>query len=223
MTEETALWSAVDTYFEPLIAPDQLLFDALRRADEAGLPQIQVSAAQGKLLQLLVQLAGAQRVLEIGTLAGYSTIWLARALPPDGHLLSCELDPHHAAVAVENLAAAGLADRVEVRVGAAADTLQSVIESGAEPFDLVFIDADKPSNPVYLERSLQLTRPGSVIILDNAVRSGAVADQTSTDPNVLGVRAFVDLVRADPRLSATAIQTVGSKGYDGFILIRVNG
>ncbi|MET3974336.1 O-methyltransferase [Cellulosimicrobium sp. 4261] len=221
MTDPAVTWDAVDTYFAPLVAEDDVLAAASARARDAGLPEIQVSPAQGRLLQLLALTSGARRILEIGTLGGYSTIWLARALPSDGTLVTCEIDPAHAAVARESVSAAGLSDVVDVVVGPAADTLRGLVAGGAAPFDLVFVDADKPSNPVYLDLALQLSRPGTLVVVDNTVRGGAVADATSTDPNVLGVREMADRVVADPRLDATAVQTVGSKGYDGFVLARV--
>ncbi|MCR1983064.1 O-methyltransferase [Cellulosimicrobium cellulans] len=220
-TDPAVTWDAVDTYFAPLVAEDDVLAAASARARDAGLPEIQVSPAQGRLLQLLALTSGARRILEVGTLGGYSTIWLARALPSDGTLVTCEIDPAHAAVARESLAAAGLSEVVDVVVGPAADTLRGLVAGGAAPFDLVFVDADKPSNPVYLDLALQLSRPGTLVVVDNTVRGGAVADATSTDPNVLGVREMADRVVADPRLDATAVQTVGSKGYDGFVLARV--
>ncbi len=220
-SSQESLWAEVDHYFAPLAVEDEVLAAANDRARQSGLPAIQVSASQGKFLHLIAQLMGARRVLEIGTLAGYSTIWLARALPADGQLLTCEFDPAHAEVAARNLEAAGLDQIVDLRQGRAADTLRELVTGSVEPFDLVFIDADKPSNPEYLQLALQLTHPGSVIILDNAVRRGAVADPDSTDAEILGVRAFTELVLATPQLSATAIQTVGVKGYDGFMLLRV--
>ncbi|MFJ7909280.1 O-methyltransferase [Kitasatospora sp. NPDC096204] len=217
-------WDAVDAYFsEQLVGYDPVLEGATAAADEAGLPKIAVAPNQGKLLHLLALTQGAKRILEVGTLGGYSAIWLARALPEDGTLLTLELDPRHAEVARRNLAAAGLAGTAEVRVGRAADSLAELVEQGVEPFDLVFIDADKPSNPEYFRRALQLTRPGSLIIVDNVVRGGAVADAASTDPAVVGTRALHDLIAAEPRVDATSVQTVGSKGYDGFTLARVRG
>ncbi|MFE4518413.1 O-methyltransferase [Kitasatospora sp. NPDC056783] len=215
-------WDAVDAYFsEKLVGDDPVLAAATAAATAAGLPEIAVAPNQGKLLHLLALTQGAKRILEVGTLGGYSTIWLARALPADGRLISLELDGRHAEVARANLAAAGLAEVAEVRLGRAADSLGELVEQGAEPFDLVFVDADKPSNPEYFRRALQLTRPGSLIIIDNVVRGGAVADPDSTDPAVLGTRALHELIAAEPRVSATAVQTVGSKGYDGFTLVRV--
>jgi len=219
--DPTATWDAVDAYFGPLVGEDDVLAAAGARARAAGLPEIQVSPAQGRFLQLLALASGARRVLEVGTLGGYSTIWLARALPTDGTLVTCEIDAAHVAVARESLAEAGLAGIVDVVLGPAADTLRGLVDEGVEPFDLVFVDADKPSNPVYLELALRLSRPGTLIVVDNTVRGGAVADAGSTDPNVRGVREMVDRVVADPRLDATAVQTVGSKGYDGFVLARV--
>nr|BFD89081.1 O-methyltransferase [Kitasatospora sp. Xyl93] len=217
-------WDAVDAYFtEQLVGPDAVLERATAAADAAGLPKIAVAPNQGKLLHLLALTQGAKRILEVGTLGGYSAIWLARALPADGTLLTLELNPHHAEVARDNLAAAGLAGVAEVRAGRAADSLAALVEQGVEPFDLVFIDADKPSNPEYFRRALQLTRPGSLIIVDNVVRGGAVADPASTDPAVLGTRALHELIAAEPTVTATSVQTVGSKGYDGFTLARVLG
>lgn len=215
-------WSAVDEYLcEQLVPADEVLESALRAIAAAGLPEISVSPTQGKMLNLLARAQGARRILEIGTLGGYSAIWLARALPPDGHLVTLEADTRHAEVARENLALAGLADLTEVRVGRAQETLPHLIAAGAGPFDLVFIDADKPGYPGYLRWSLDLARPGTLIVADNVVRDGAVADPASADPSVRGVRQFIELLAAEPRVSATAIQTVGSKGYDGFALAVV--
>lgn len=217
-------WAAVDEYVGPLVAEDEALRHALDTAAEAGLPAIQVSAAQGKLLQILAQVQGARRVLEVGTLGGYSTIWLARGLSgPDAHLTTLEIDAHHAAVARANIEHAGLSELVQVRTGPAAQSLEALAAEGVAPFDLVFIDADKPSNATYVEWSLQLTRPGSVIVVDNVVRGGAVADAGHEDERVRGSRSVIDLVAADPRLSGTVVQTVGAKGYDGFLLVRVAG
>lgn len=182
---------------------------------------IQVAANQGKLLNLLARLQGARTVLEIGTLGGYSTIWLARALPEGGSVVTLEADPECAEVARRNIERAGLADVVEVRVGPALDTLPLLAEQGYGPFDVVFIDADKPSNPDYLAWSLKLTRPGSLIVADNVVRDGEVADAASEDPKVRGVRRFTELVAAEPTLTATALQTVGTKGYDGLLMALV--
>lgn len=215
-------WTAVDRYFTDQLAPaDEALTAALTTADAAGLPAINVAPNQGKLLHLLARIQGARTVLEIGTLGGYSTIWLGRALPDDGRLISLEYDPVHAEVARASLARAGLDKIAEVRTGPALETLPVLEAEGAGPFDFVFIDADKRNNPHYLEWSLKLTRPGSVIVVDNVVRNGAVADPSSDDPSVVGTRRMTELMAANPRLSATAVQTVGTKGYDGFALARV--
>ncbi|MEU6764851.1 O-methyltransferase [Streptomyces sp. NPDC046853] len=215
-------WTAVDTYFTDLLAPgDEALTAALHDSDAAGLPQISVAPNQGKLLQLLAQIQGAHRILEIGTLGGYSTIWLARALPADGRLITLEYSPVHADVARGNLARAGLDKLTEVRTGPALDSLAGLVAEDAAPFDLVFIDADKANNPHYVEWSLKLTRPGSLIVIDNVVRSGAVADADSTDPGVQGTREALDLIARHPKLTGTALQTVGTKGYDGLALARV--
>lgn len=219
MTELT--WREVDAYLEAVAHPDDALLQANRDAALAGIPAIQVSPTEGRLLQLLARVQGAQRALEIGTLAGYSTIWLARGLTGDAHLTTLELDPLHAEVARANLARAGLGDVVDVRVGPALESLEALAAEGVAPYDMVFIDADKPSNTVYLELSLRLCRPGALIIVDNVVRRGAVADARSSDPAVLGARAVIERVAGDPSLIATAIQTVGIKGHDGMLLIRV--
>jgi predicted O-methyltransferase YrrM len=213
-------WSAVDTYFAGLFAPDDAaLSDALAANAGAGLPTHDVSALQGQLLALLVQITGARRVLEIGTLGGYSSLRIARALPSGGQIVTIEADAHHAEVAEANFARAGLSGQIDLRVGKALDVLPDL----QGPFDLIFIDADKPNNPHYIRWALALSRPGTVIVGDNVVRGGAVVDPHSTDPNVQGVRSFVDIIAAEPRLTATAIQTVGEKGWDGFILARVAG
>ncbi|MFE5089259.1 O-methyltransferase [Streptomyces sp. NPDC056638] len=219
-----AQWTEVDDYFNGLlVGPDEVLDAAVEASDKAGLPAIQVAANQGKLLNLLARLQGARTVLEIGTLGGYSTIWLARALPEGGKVVTLEADPAYAEIARANIERAGLAHVVEIRVGRALDTLPELAEQGHGPFDVVFIDADKPSNPDYLAWSLKLTRPGSLIVADNVVRDGEVVDGGSDDPKVQGVRRFTELVAADPRLSATALQTVGSKGYDGLMMVLVAG
>jgi predicted O-methyltransferase YrrM len=216
------LWNSVDAHLvATLLEPDPVLDAALADSSAAGLPEIHVAPNQGKLLSLLVRIRGARRVLEVGTLGGYSTIWLARGLPADGRLVSLELEEHNASVARANLERAGLGDRVEVRVGPAADTLAAMVAAGEEPFDLVFLDADKGGYPTYLARALELSGPGSVIVADNVVRGGAVADASTTDPNAIGVRRFLDDAAADPRLDGTAVQTVGSKGHDGFALLVV--
>jgi predicted O-methyltransferase YrrM len=215
-------WSAVERYLtELLVKPDSVLEATLRSSDAAGLPQINVAPNHGKLLMLLAQLCGARTILEIGTLGAYSTIWLARALPDGGRLITLEADPNHAEVARANVARAGLANVVELRLGRALDTLPQLAAEDRGPFDLIFIDADKPSIPDYFSWALELSRRGSLIVVDNVVRDGAVADAASRDPSVLGVRRLNALIASEPRVSATAIQTVGSKGYDGFALIRV--
>lgn len=220
MTE--AQWTAVDRYFADLLLPaDPMLEAALAASDAAGLPPHNVSPSQGKLLMLLARLQGARRILEIGTLGGYSTIWLARALPAGGRLVTLEADATHLEVARANIARAGLADLVELRLGPALETLPRLAAEGRAPFDLIFIDADKPNNPDYLAWALRLARRGSLIIADNVVRNGAVIDAASGDPNVRGVRRFNARLAAEPRVSATAVQTVGSKGYDGFVLALV--
>ncbi|WP_058043613.1 O-methyltransferase [Streptomyces roseifaciens] len=220
MSQQT--WTAVDDYFNGLLVEeDGALLAAVADSEAAGLPPHQVAPNQGKLLNLLATLQGARTVLEIGTLGGYSTIWLARALPADGRLVTLEADEKCAAVAAANISRAGLDHVVDLRVGKALDSLARLAEEGRDPFDLVFIDADKPSNPAYLEWALKLTRPGSVIIGDNVVRAGAVTDPASADPHIQGVRRFTELIAEHPRLTATAIQTVGAKGHDGFALALV--
>jgi len=215
-------WNAVDRYITDVLVPgDSALDAAMASIEEARLPPISVSAPLGKLLHILALAVGARRVLEVGTLGGYSTIWLARALPPDGHLVTLELDPRHAEVATANIARAGLSDVVEVRLGRAIDTLPVLAEEGYGPFDLVFIDADKPSNADYFEWALRLGRVGTTIVVDNVVRNGKVADPDCDDADVEGVRGLNALIATEPRVVATAIQTVGSKGYDGFALAQV--
>jgi predicted O-methyltransferase YrrM len=217
-------WIAVDRYFCDLLAPvstDDKLDATLAANAKAGLPAIDVSRLQGKFLDLLVRISGARRVLEIGTLGGYSTIWMARALPEGGRMVTLEFDPHHAAVARANLENAGVLDRVELMVGRAVDSLAALEDSGASPFDLIFIDADKESYPEYLDWALKLSHPGTTIVADNVVRDGKVVDAECDDPRVQGVRHFTELLAAEPRLSATVIQTVGTKGYDGFALAVV--
>jgi predicted O-methyltransferase YrrM len=216
------LWTAVDGYITGLLVPaDPALDAALEASAAAGLPAINVAPNQGKLLMLLAQLQGARRILEIGTLGGYSTIWLARALPAGGRLVTLEANPEYAEVARRNLARAGFAGVAEVRVGPAAESLPRLAEEGAGPFDLVFIDADKPSTPEYFGWALRLARRGTLIVVDNVVRDGAVVDADSENPAVQGIRRFNEMAAAEPRVSATAIQTVGSKGYDGFALALV--
>jgi predicted O-methyltransferase YrrM len=215
-------WSAVDSYIvDKLVPADPILTAALDCNISGGLPPHDVSPVQGKFLHLLVRMIGARRVLEIGTLGAYSTIWLARALPTSGRVVTLEFDPHYAEVARRNIERAGLSDRVDLRVGPALDILPSVEADGIGPFDLVFIDADKPNNPGYLEWALKLARRGAVIIGDNVVRDGAVVDGENPDPRVKGVRRFFDMLAAEPRVSATALQTVGSKGWDGFTIAVV--
>jgi predicted O-methyltransferase YrrM len=218
-----ALWTRVDQYVSSLMLPaDAVLDAALAAAGAADLPAINVAPNQGRFLALLAQMQGAARILEIGTLAGYSAIWLARALPRDGQLVTLELDPKHAQVAQANIERAGLSALVEIRVGRALDSLAALVSEGVRAFDFVFIDADKQNIPDYFLWSLKLTHPGSVIVVDNVIRKGAVLDATSSDPNVLGVRRFNEIVSQTPSVSATTVQTVGSKGYDGFALIRVS-
>ncbi|MDB6041211.1 MAG: methyltransferase [Verrucomicrobiales bacterium] len=217
-------WAAVDRYIVDLFVPsDPALVRTLETSNAAGLPAISVAPNQGKLLQLLARLCGARTILEIGTLGGYSTIWLARALPPGGRLITLESELTHFEVAKANIVYAGLADLVEMLLGPAEATLAHLAAEGREPFDMIFIDADKPSYPIYLEWALKLSRPGTLVIADNVVRNGAVVDAGSLDPKVQGVRRFNELVAAEPRLNATALQTVGSKGYDGFTIALVTG
>ena len=216
------IWNEVDRYFsERLGLEDDARAAAQRDCHAAGLPPISVSAPQGKLLQLLALAIGARNILEIGTLGGYSAIWMARALPEGGRLVSLELEARHAEVAARNLERAGVAAKVSVRVGPAIETLPKLEREGAGPFDLVFIDADKPSNPQYVEWAVRLARPGALIVLDNVVRAGKVIVEDSSDPTVQGVRRAMDVLAGDARLSATAIQTVGTKGHDGFALALV--
>ena len=215
-------WSEVDSYLaETLIGPEPALEAALAANSAAGLPSIDVSAPQGKLIHLLARMAGARKALEIGALGGYSTIWLARALPDDGRLVTLEVNARHAEIARSNVARAGLSGKVEIRTGAALEALPRIEAEGAGPFDFVFIDADKTNNAAYLEWALRLSRPGTVIVVDNVVRDGEVADAASRDRDVIGVRRMFELIAREPRLSATAIQTVGSKGWDGFALALV--
>jgi predicted O-methyltransferase YrrM len=216
------LWTAVDNYIADLfIQQDFALQAALDSSAAAGLPTINVSPAQGKLLHLLARVQGARKILELGTLGGYSTIWLARALPPDGRLISLEVDPKRAEIARANIARAELANMVEIKVGRAADSMQKLLAEGRGPFDLIFIDADKPSYAEYLQWSLKLSRPGTLILADNVIRKGAVADPASTDENVRGIRKFNEVLAAETRVTTSVIQTVGSKGYDGLALILV--
>lgn len=217
------LWTKVDAYIDSQLGlADEVLAEALAANRKAGLPKIDVSPSQGALLHILVKMCGARRALEIGTLGGYSSIWIARALPSDGRLVTLEYSPLHGEVARANLARAGLADRVEVRIGKAAELLPQLAVEGAGDFDFVFIDADKPSNPVYLEWALRLSHPGTVIVVDNVIRDGEVADPRAKDENVKGSRAAFDFFAAHPGLVGTAVQTVGVKGYDGFLIGRVS-
>ncbi len=215
-------WTDVDAYITGLLVPPEPALDsALAASDAAGLPRAAVAPNQGKLLQVLALAVGARRILEVGTLGGYSTIWLARALPADGRLITLEREPKHAEVAIGNLARAGLAERVEVRVGLAVESLQTLIATGVAPFDLVFIDADKAALTEYFDAAVRLSRRGTLIVVDNVVRDGAVLDAESRDPSVQGVRRFNTHVATDARVCITALQTVGAKGYDGFALAVV--
>ncbi len=218
------LWNTVDGYIvDTVVGHDPVLEGALEAATAAGLPAISVSPAQGKLLYLLARLQGSRNILEIGTLAGYSTIWLARAMPRYGRLITLELDPNHATVARENITRAGFGDVVDVRVGPAMDLLTEMTQKRKEvPYDFVFIDADKKNIPEYFELVLKLSKPGTVIVVDNVVRDGKLADAGSTDESVQAVRRFHDVLSRERRVSATTIQTVGSKGYDGFSVVMVH-
>ncbi len=220
MTE--TLWTQVDAYFnDALLGADAALDHALSYSEAQNLPAINVAPNQGKLLMLLAQSVGARRILEVGTLGGYSTIWLARAIGVDGQIITLELDPHHAEVARHNIAQGGVGDRVEVRVGAALDLLEQLAAEGVAPFDFIFIDADKENNAGYFEWALKLARVGSVIIVDNVVRGGEVIQADHADSRVQGVRRLIERVADEPRVQATALQTVGSKSYDGFMLLLV--
>jgi predicted O-methyltransferase YrrM len=221
-TGDNPVWTEVDDYFGDLLAPSDGQLDAALRANaQQDLPQIDVSRLQGKFLDFLIRVSGARRVLEIGTLGGYSTLWMARALPEGGRIVTLELSPHHARVARDNLDNAGVLERVELRVAPAVESLTALVAEAVKPFDLIFIDADKQSYPEYLEWSLKLARVGTVIVADNVVRGGRVIEPASDDANVLGVRRFAERVAQEPRLSATVLQTVGTKGYDGFALAVV--
>jgi predicted O-methyltransferase YrrM len=222
MAEGAELWKAVDQYItDQLIPADPVLDEAQAANAAAGLPAIDVAPNQGKLLHLLARVAGARRILEIGTLGGYSTTWLARALPEGGHLITLEADAKHAEVARRNIARAGLDQIVNLRLGTALDTLPQLVEEGEGPFDLVFIDADKQNIPSYLMWALKLSRKGTLILIDNVIRDGEVIDASSDDPRVQGARRLFDMLKSEPRLQATALQTVGSKGYDGFVMAVV--
>ncbi|HYQ88725.1 MAG TPA: O-methyltransferase [Candidatus Binatia bacterium] len=219
---DESLWSAVDRYITETVTPaDPALKAALDASTAAGLPEIQVAPNQGKLLHMLARVQGARAILEIGTLGGYSTIWLARALPQGGRLITLEADPKHADVARANIARAGLSGVVDLRLGLALDTLPKIAAEGRGPFDLIFIDADKANIPDYFTWALRLTRPGSLILVDNVVRGGAVIEPKSEDGSVQGVRKFFAMLAAEPRVTATAIQTVGMKGYDGIAIALV--
>lgn len=216
-------WTEVDQYFsERLLPSDPVLDSALEVSSKSGLPAISVSPNQGKLLQILAQIVGAQSILEIGTLGGYSTIWLARGLRAGGHLITLELDPKHAEVAQLNVSRAGLKDVVEIRIGSALEILPRLSSERRGPFDLIFIDADKQNIPAYFEWALKLSRPGTLIVVDNVVRGGAVIDADSSDPSVQGVRRFVELLSTEKGVSGTALQTVGIKGYDGLAIVLVD-
>jgi predicted O-methyltransferase YrrM len=216
------LFSAVDRYVEELFAPaDEALEATLRVSETAGLPTINVAPSQGKLLHMLALLCGARRILEVGTLGGYSAIWLGRALPADGKLITLEYNPAHAEVARANIAQAGLSDRVEVRVGRALDLLPQLEAEQAGPFDMIFIDADKQPYTEYFQYALRLSRPGALIVADNVVRNGAVLDANSSDAQVLGVQRFNAALAAEPRVEATIVQLVGLKGYDGMAIAVV--
>lgn len=216
---DSKIWTSVDEYIgSTIVGEDDMLRAAVRASEAAGLPSIQVAPNQGKLLNLLARMVGARRILEIGTLGGYSTIWLARALPTDGELISLEIDEHHAGVARANVGRAGLGDRVSVVVGPALETLPTL----AGPFDLAFIDADKQNIPAYVERTIAMSRPGTVIVVDNVVRGGDLVDAASADEAVRGVRALHEMLATNARVEATTIQTVGSKGYDGLLVAVVH-
>ncbi|TIR14847.1 MAG: O-methyltransferase [Mesorhizobium sp.] len=215
-------WTAVDDYIvSSLFEADPVLDAVLKANRDQGLPAIDVSAAQGKLLSLLVRIRGAKTVLEVGTLGGYSTIWMARGLPADGKVVTLELDPHHARVARSNFERAGVSGKIDLRVGPALQSLAALVDENAGPFDLIFIDADKPNNPNYLDWAMKLSRPGTVIVCDNVIRDGAVVQKNSGDVNVEGARAAFSFIGGEKRLDGTAIQTVGAKGYDGFAIAIV--
>jgi predicted O-methyltransferase YrrM len=220
MSEE--LWTAVDNYLVEKLIPADAALKAAREANaESKLPAIDVSPTQGKLLYLLAKIQGARRILEVGTLGGYSTIWLARALPDDGRLVTLEVEKRHAEVALQNIKRAGLTSQVELRLAPAAESLAALVLEKVEPFDLIFIDADKPNSPVYLEWALRLARTGTIVVVDNVIRDGQVIDASSTDESVKGTRKLFDLIASERRLEATALQTVGSKGYDGLVVAVV--
>jgi len=215
------LWTKVEEYFAPVVQEDETLKAAAKDGEKAGLPTIAVSPNEGKLLMLMVQMVGARKILEVGTLAGYSTIWLARGLSASGRLITLEYEQKHADVAKKNIARAGLSEVVDVRVGDATKTMPELLKEGAGPFDLIFLDANKDGYPAYFEWALKLSRKGTVIVADNVVRDGGVIDATSKDASIQGVRRLNEMVAAEKRVSGTAIQTVGSKGYDGFAVVLV--
>lgn len=220
MSEE--LWTKVDDYLAERLIPADGTLTAAREANaEAKLPAIDVTPTLGKMLYLLAKVQGARRILEVGTLGGYSTIWLARALPAGGKLITLEIEKRHAEVALKNIARAGVAERVEMRLAPAGESLERLVKEGAEPFDFIFVDADKPNNPVYLEWALRLSRVGTIVVVDNVIREGAIVDAESKDESVRGTRRLFDLIATSPKLEATALQTVGSKGYDGFVMAVV--
>lgn len=224
MTSGQTRWTEIDQYFsEHLHGDDPALDAALAASDEAGLPQINVAPNQGKFLMLLAKISGAKRVLEVGTLGGYSTIWLGRGIPADGHIDTLEISADNASVAARNIENAGLEDRVEIHIGKAVETLEDFIRRAVEPYDFIFLDADKATLPDYLACAVKLSRPGTVIVSDNVVRHGEVVNAATTDPNVIGVRRLMDELHGSPELESTAIQTVGSKGYDGFAISVVKG
>jgi predicted O-methyltransferase YrrM len=221
---DDALWKDVERYLiDQVLDDDPALDAALADSRDQGLPWIQVSPLEGRFLHLIARLVGARRILEVGTLGGYSAICMARALPPNGRLVSLEVDPKYAAVARSNVERAGLTGLVDVRVGAAADSLAGIERAGEGPFDLTFIDADKRSTPAYFDAALRLSRPGSVIIVDNVVRDGKLVDASLDDPDNAGMRRFLERIAQEPRVTATVLQTVGGKGWDGFAFVRVNG
>ncbi len=221
-TAQSEKWTEIDNFFsDALIAPDRVLESVLESSRAAGLPAINVSPNQGRLLEMLARILNARTILEIGTLGAYSTIWLARGMQAGGRLITLEADPAHAAVALANIARAGLQNVVELRLGSASDTLPQISAERRGPFDLIFIDADKQNIPSYFEWALRLSRPGSVIVVDNVVRDGRVIDSKSDDPDIQGVRRFIEMLGANATVSGTAIQTVGVKGYDGFAIVRV--
>jgi predicted O-methyltransferase YrrM len=221
-TAQSEKWTEIDNFFsDALIPPDRVLESVLESSHAAGLPAINVSPNQGRLLEMLARILNAHTILEIGTLGAYSTIWLARGMQAGGRLITLEADPAHAAVALANIARAGLQNVVELRLGSASDTLPQISAERRGPFDLIFIDADKQNIPSYFEWALRLSRPGSVIVVDNVVREGRVIDSKSDDPDIQGVRRFIEMLGANATVSGTAIQTVGVKGYDGFAIVRV--